>query len=86
MSLLLTLMWLARIRVALDGDLAAAGLASETTLTVQALDLGFVVPVLLLSAVLAFRCSPVGYVLATSLSVMFVGLAGAIWWKPLTPR
>jgi hypothetical protein len=78
MSLLLTLMWLARIRVALDGDLAAAGLASETTLTVQALDLGLVVPVLLLSAVLALRRSPVGFVLATSLSVMFVGLAGAI--------
>jgi hypothetical protein len=78
MSVLLCLMWLARIKLALDGDLAGAGLASETTLTVQALDLGLLVPVLLLSAALAWQRSPTGYALATSLSVMFVGMAGAI--------
>lgn len=78
MCLFLTVMWLGRIRVALDGDLAAAGLTTETTLTVQALDLGLVVPVLLLSAALAWQRSPVGYALATSLSVMYAGMAGAI--------
>ena len=41
MATLLTLMWLGRIGTALSGDLAAAGLTSETTLTIQALDLGF---------------------------------------------
>jgi hypothetical protein len=78
MSVLLTALWLARITMALDGDLAGAGLTSETTLTVQALDLGLVVPLLLLSAVLAWQRSSVGAALVTSLSVMFVGMAGAI--------
>ncbi len=78
MSLLLTALWLGRIKVALDGDLAAAGLTSETTLTVQALDLGLIVPILLLSAALAWQRSMIGYALATSSSVMFVGMAGAI--------
>jgi hypothetical protein len=78
MSALLSVAWLGRIKVALDGDLVAAGLTSETTLTVQALDLGLVVPVLLLSAALVWQRIPVGYALATSLSVMFAGMAGAI--------
>lgn len=78
MSLLLTFMWLGRIRVALDGDLASVGLTSETTLTVQALDLGLVVPLLLLSAALTWRRHEVGYAFAAVLGVVFVGMAGAI--------
>ena len=78
MSLLLSALWLGRIQAALGGDLAGIGLTSETTLTVQALDLGLVVPTLLLSAVLTWRGTDVGYALATSLSVLFTGMAGAI--------
>ena len=78
MAALLTVMWLGRIGTALSGDLAAAGLTSETTLTIQALDLGFVVPALALSAVLAWRRSPAGYALSTALTVTFVGMAIAI--------
>ncbi len=78
MAVLLTFMWLARIRQALDGDLVAAGLTSAATLTVQAIDLGIVVPLLVLSAALAWRRSAAGYAFVTSLSVTFVGMAGAI--------
>jgi hypothetical protein len=78
MSLLLVFLWLSRIRLALDGDLSTAGLTSETTMTVQALDLGLVVPALSLSAVLAWRRSAGGYAFVASLSIMFVGMAGAI--------
>jgi hypothetical protein len=78
MSLLLVFMWLGRIRLALDGDLATAGLTSEATMTVQALDLGLVVPTLLLSAALAWRRSAVGYAFVASLSIMFLGMASAI--------
>lgn len=78
MAVLLTFMWLGRIRQALDGDLAAAGLTSSATLTVQAIDLGIVVPLLVLSAVLAWRRSALGYAFVTSLSVTFMGMAGAI--------
>lgn len=78
MALLLTLMWLGRINLALGGDLAAAGLTSETTLTIQALDLGLVVPALLVSAVLGLRRRDVGYAITTALAVTFVGMAAAI--------
>jgi hypothetical protein len=78
MAAMLAVLWLGRIRVAVDGDLATAGLTSETTLTVQALDLGLVVPTLLLSSALAWRRSEVGYAFVASLSVWFVGMAGAI--------
>lgn len=78
MAALLTVMWLGRIGTALSGDLVAAGLTSETTLTIQALDLGFVVPALALSAVLTWRRSPAGYALSTVLTVTFVGMAMAI--------
>lgn len=78
MATLLTVSWLARIRQALDGDLAGAGLTSETTLTVQAIDLAVVVPLLVLSAALAWRRSAVGYAFVSALSVTFVGMAGAI--------
>lgn len=78
MSVFLVVMWLGRIRLALDGDLVAAGLTSETTLTVQAFDLGLVVPALVLSAAFAWRRSELGYAFATVLSVTFMGMAGAI--------
>lgn len=78
MAVLLTISWLGRIRQALGGDLATAGLTSETTMTVQALDLGVVVPLLVLSATLAWRRSAIGYAFASVLAVTFVGMAGAI--------
>ncbi|HEX5579349.1 MAG TPA: hypothetical protein VFY43_06765, partial [Candidatus Limnocylindria bacterium] len=78
MSGLLTVLWLGRIAAGLQGDLLTAGLTSETTLTVQALDLGLVVPVSLLSAFLAWRRVPVGQVLAAAWSVTFVAMAAAI--------
>jgi hypothetical protein len=75
---LLTLLWLQRIATALGGDLAAAGLKGETTLTIQALDLGLLVPASLLIAVLTWRRNPYGYVLAASFVVTFVAMASAI--------
>jgi hypothetical protein len=78
MSGLLVVMWLARIVAGLRGDLAAAGLAGETTLTVQALDLGLMVPISLLGAFLVWRGSAIGRALATAWSVTFVAMAAAI--------
>lgn len=78
MSSLLTLMWLGRIASGLRGDLLSAGLTSETTMTVQALDLGLVVPLSVLGACLVWRHSPIGYAFAAAWSVMFVGMAAAI--------
>jgi hypothetical protein len=77
MCVLLALMWVGRLAqtqaTGIDGILMG-----QTTLTVQALDLGLVVPLVSLSAVLAWRGSQVGRYLAAATVVMFVAMAAAI--------
>lgn len=77
-SLLLVVMWSQRIALALAGDLSAAGLLGQTTLTVQVLDLGLVVPFALITGVLLLRRAPVGYLLGPVLAVKGVTMAAAI--------
>lgn len=78
MAVLLTLMWAQRIALGLGGDLAAAGLQGETTLVVQALDLGLVVPAALFIGVLAWRRSAASRALAAVYTVGSVAMAAAI--------
>lgn len=78
MASMLTLLWLQRIAAALGGDLLGGGLTSETTMTVQALDLGLVVPTSIIIAVLVWRRGAAGQVLAAVYSVTFVAMALAI--------
>jgi hypothetical protein len=77
MSGLLSLMWLGRIftglTVGIDGLLFGG-----TTMTIPALDLGFVVPISLVIAALAWRGSDVGYAASAAYSVMFVAMTAAI--------
>lgn len=78
MALLLVAMWSKRIALGLAGDVAGAGLLGTPTLTVQALDLGIVVPLAIATAVLIWRRHPVGHLLAAVFSVKGVTMAGAI--------
>jgi hypothetical protein len=78
MAILLVVTWTARIAAGLSGDLEAAGLQGETTLVVQALDLGLVVPTALLIAALAWRRTAVGQVLASIYVVTSVSMSAAI--------
>ena len=77
MSGLLTVMWAGRIAAALAAD-GAPQLHGETTMTVQALDLGLVVPVSLVIAVAALRRHPAGLAAAAAFSVTFVAMSAAI--------
>ena len=77
-ALLLCAMWIPRIATGLSGDLDGAGLMGAPTLTVQAMDLGMIVPLAVLTAVLVWRSRPWGYLLATVLAVKGVTMAGAI--------
>lgn len=78
MAAMLSLLWLSRIWQALNGD-ADALLFGHPTMTVQALDLGLVVPVTLLIAFLTWKHSEVGYVLAAAYSVTFTAMSAAIF-------
>ena len=76
LAALLTIMWSARIAGALGAETPA--LAGETTMTVQALDLGLVMPVAILTASLALRRVTVGLVASAAFAITFVGLCAAI--------
>ena len=76
MSGLLTVLWLQRIALVLGGDTSL--LLGETTLTVQALDLGLMVPLSVLSAVLVLRRSVLGYAFAAAFGVSFATMTTAI--------
>jgi hypothetical protein len=77
MSLMLSVMWAGRIFQALTGQ-ADELLLGETTMTVQALDLGLMVPTAVFIAALAWRRSPAGYVMAAAFSVTFIMMSAAI--------
>ncbi len=71
----LLLMWLARIADTLAGRGALLG---QTTLVVQALDLGFIVPLSVFTAIAALNARPVGYFLCATLVVKAAAMAAAI--------
>jgi len=78
LAVLLSMSWFQRIALGLGGDLEAAGLRGETTMVVQALDLGLVVPATLFVAAMAWRRTPAGQVLAAVFAVTAVAMATAI--------
>ncbi len=87
MSLMLVGMWVPRIMAGIAGDPVAANLLGTPTLTVQALDLGLLVPLSLTTAVLVWRRHRAGYVLGALFTVKAVTMAAAIaamlvsaWW------
>ena len=77
-GLLLIVMWIPRIATGMRGDLAGAGLLGMPTLTVQAMDLGMLVPLAFATGALLWRRRQWGYLLATVLAVKGVTMAGAI--------
>ena len=78
MSLILILMWVQRIAAGLQGDLASAMLLGQTTMVIQALDLGMVVPLALFTALALWRKKPSGYLLSAIFAVKAAAMFGAI--------
>ncbi len=78
MGILLIGMWAQRINIVLSGNLNDSMLYGQTTLVVQALDLGLVVPLALFTAVTAWLRRPTGYLLASVLVVKAIAMSGAI--------
>lgn len=60
----ITLMWLGRIIPPLLNAAQPLGLEHYTTLVIQGLDLGFIVPVAALTGILVLKRNPYGYLLA----------------------
>ena len=77
LAAMLLFMWLTRILSALGGEIQGV-LQGQTTLVVQALDLGLIVPLTLLTGVSAWRGSAAGYLLSSILVVKAFAMATAI--------
>jgi hypothetical protein len=77
-GVMLALMWLGRIVPGLIAGTPPAGLANMTTLVIQTMDLGIVVPAALLSAVLLLRRAALGYLLAAIVLVKGFSMGAAI--------
>jgi hypothetical protein len=74
----LLLAWLGRIVPSLLRDQPPVGLESTTTLFIQVLDLGVIVPVAVLAGVLLLRRSPWGYLLASVAVLKFLTMGVAV--------
>jgi hypothetical protein len=75
---MLALLWLGRIVPALLNGTPPIGLESYTTLVIQALDLGIIVPAAILTGVLLLRRVPIGYLLAAVVLVLGFTMGAAL--------
>ncbi len=78
LAAMLLVMWSQRIAAGFRGDWKAAMLLGETTLVVQAIDLGFLVPLTLACGFLVLRRRPAGYLLGALVVVKMVAMGTAI--------
>ena len=74
----LCLMWLGRIIPSLLSGAAPEGLELYTTLVIQALDLGIIVPASIFAGVLTLRRRPLGYLVASILVMKGISMLTAI--------
>jgi hypothetical protein len=77
-SFVFGMMWLGKIVPSLIRQKPPAGLEHYTTLVIQALDLGFVIPVGILSAVLVIKRTPLGYLLASIVIIKDITLITSV--------
>lgn len=89
------MLWLAKLVPTLDGKTVPVGLMHYTTLTIQGMDLGFVVPAAILSGIWLIKREPLGYLLSavmimkgvtmlTAISAMLINMAlNGVWISPV---
>lgn len=73
----LLLAWLGRIMPGLGGG-APVGLLTSTTLFIQVLDLGLIVPLMALAGILLLRRQPLGYLLTSVALIKFMTMGIAL--------
>lgn len=79
MGLALILMWSKRIATGLSGDMAGAMMLGMPTLSVQALDLGVIVPLAFLTGITALKRHAWSYLLVPVFAVKGVTMSAAVF-------
>ncbi|MBT2697383.1 hypothetical protein J7E79_08155 [Bacillus sp. ISL-40] len=77
-SFVFGMMWLGKIVKPLMNHTPTEGIEHYTTLVIQALDLGFVVPVGIISGILLIKRKPFGYLLASVIIIKDITLLTAL--------
>jgi hypothetical protein len=77
-AFILLMLWLGKIVPSLISDTIPIGLEHYTTLVIQAMDLGIIVPVALLSAILLMKRRPFGYLLSSIVIIKGLTMLTAI--------
>ena len=72
------MMWLGKIAPSLIGNKPPEGLEHYTTLVIQAMDLGFVIPAGVLAGILIIKKTPFGYLLSSILVIKDITLITAL--------
>jgi hypothetical protein len=77
-SFIFAMMWLGKIVPSLLSDAPPAGLEHYTTLVIQALDLGFVIPVGILAGIFLIKRTAFGYLLSSIMIIKDITLITAL--------
>lgn len=77
-SFIFSMMWLGKIVPSLFSSAPPAGLEHYTTLVIQALDLGFVIPVGILAGILVIKRTAFGYLLSSIMIIKDITLITAL--------
>ncbi len=77
-SFVFAMMWLGKIAPSLAGSNPPLGLEQYTTLVIQAMDLGFVIPAGVLAGILIMKKTPFGYLLSSILIIKDITLITAL--------
>lgn len=74
LAIMVSLLWLGKIVPSLFSSVPPIGLEHYTTLVIQALDLGFVIPASVIASILLLRKDALGYLLGSVLMVKYIAL------------
>lgn len=77
-AIMVGLLWLSKLTPSWFNSVAPVGLEHYTTLVIQAMDIGFIVPTAIISAVLLIQRKPLGYLLSSVLIIKGIALLSSI--------
>jgi len=77
-GVMIGLLWLGKIAPSITSGAVPVGLEHYTTLVIQGMDLGFIVPTALLSGVMLIKKQPLGYLLSSVMIMKAITMLSAI--------
>ncbi|MEH7108508.1 hypothetical protein [Bacillus sp. JJ1764] len=72
------ILWMGKIAPSLSNGNPPVGIEHYTTMVIQALDLGFIIPIGLLAGILLIKRKPFGYLLASIITIKLITLLTAL--------